>query len=147
MARRGARPVGKPLPIRPGVAESGPDSHFLCPSQPLERLDVKADDPVFVMAVTTVPSVDVGRALVRALVERRLVACGNILPGATSIYRWKGAIEESAEAVVLLKTRAERWDALKAALPSLHPYEVPELILVPIIGGHQPYLDWLAAET
>ena len=147
MARRGARPVGKPGWAAQGLRSPAPIPIFSAPSQPLERLNVKAGDPAYLMAVTTVPSVDVGRALVKALVERRLVACGNILPGAVSIYRWKGAIEESAEAVVLLKTRAERWDALKAALPSLHPYEVPELILVPIIGGHQPYLDWLAAET
>ena len=99
------------------------------------------------MGVTTAPTVEAGRKLVRALVERRLVACGNIIPGATSIYRWKGAIEETEEAVVLLKTRVEQWDALKDAFPSLHPYEVPELILVPIMGGHKPYLDWLATET
>ena len=110
-------------------------------------MNIRTDDPVYVLAVTTVPSVEVGRALVKSLVERKLVACGNILPGVTSIYRWKGAVEESAEAVVLLKTRAERWDALREIFPSLHPYEVPELIVVPIIGGHQPYLDWLAAET
>jgi len=99
------------------------------------------------MAMTTTPSIDAGRKLVRELVDRRLIACGTVLPGGTSIYRWKDAVEETPEAVVLMKTRVERWDALKQAFPALHPYEVPELILVPIAGGHKPYLDWLSAET
>ena len=102
---------------------------------------------VYVMAITTVPTVEAGKQLVRGLIERRLIACGSIVPGAHSIYRWKGAIEETAEAVVLLKTRVERWDELKQVVPTLHPYEVPELIVVPITGGHKPYLDWLSAET
>jgi len=99
------------------------------------------------MAVTTAPSAEAAATLVRSLLERRLVACGTVLPGATSIFRWKGAIEESGEAVVLLKTTGARWEELKAVLPTLHPYEVPELIAVPIADGHQPYLDWLTAET
>jgi periplasmic divalent cation tolerance protein len=99
------------------------------------------------MAMTTTPSVDAGRKLVRELVEKRLIACGTVIPGGTSIYRWKDAIEETPEAVVFMKTRVERWEGLKEAFPKLHPYEVPELILVPIAGGHKPYLDWLSAET
>ncbi len=101
----------------------------------------------YLMAVTTVPSEDVAGKLVRALLERRIIACGTVLPGATSIYRWKGAIEEAGETVILLKTTVDRWDALKQALPGLHPYEVPELIALPIAGGLKPYLDWLSAET
>ena len=99
------------------------------------------------MAITTAPSEDDGRRIVRELVERRLVACGNVVPGATSIYRWEGAVVEAAEAVILLKTRRERWDELQQVLPTLHPYDVPELIAVPIAGGYEPYLDWLRAET
>jgi len=99
------------------------------------------------MAMTSLPSADAGRKLVRELVEQRLIACGTVLPGGASIYRWKGAVEETPEAVVLMKTRVEKWEALKTAFPALHPYEVPELILVPIAGGHKPYLDWLSAET
>jgi periplasmic divalent cation tolerance protein len=101
----------------------------------------------WLMAVTTAPSVDVASALVRELVERRLVACGTLLPGAASIYRWQGAIEESGEVVVLLKTTAARWAELKVVLPTLHPYEVPELIAMPVVDGHRPYLDWLSRET
>ena len=104
-------------------------------------------DAAYVMAITTVPSAEVGRNLVRELVERRLVACGNVIPGALSIYRWKGAIEETAEVVILMKTRVERWDELRRVFPTLHPYDVPELIAVSVADGHQPYLDWLRAET
>lgn len=99
------------------------------------------------MAVTTAPSAEEGRRIVRALVERRIIACGSVLPGATSIYRWKGTVEEAAETVVLMKTTAERRPDLERVLPELHPYEVPELIVLPIVGGHTPYLDWLSAET
>jgi periplasmic divalent cation tolerance protein len=99
------------------------------------------------MAISTTPSVEAGRTLVRELVSRRLIACGTVLAGGTSIYRWNGEIEETAEAVLLMKTRVEKWEELKQVFPTLHPYEVPELILVPIAGGHKPYLDWLSAET
>ena len=99
------------------------------------------------MAISTTPSVEVGRTLVRELVTRRLIACGTVIASGTSIYRWKDAIEERSEAVILMKTRVERWDELKRVFPTLHPYEVPELILVPIAGGYKPYLDWLSAET
>jgi periplasmic divalent cation tolerance protein len=110
-------------------------------------MTLNAYSSVYMLAMTTTPSVDEGRALVRKLVEQRLIACGTVIPGGTSIYRWKDAIEETPEAVVLMKTRVERWDALKTAFPALHSYQVPELILVPIAGGHKPYLDWLSAET
>lgn len=99
------------------------------------------------MALTTAPSAEAARVLVRSLVERRLAACGTIIPGATSIYWWRDAIEESAEYVVMLKTTTAQWSELAAAVPGLHPYEVPELVALPIIAGHAPYLEWLRAET
>lgn len=116
-------------------------------SQPLGIVDLKGVQAEWLMAMTTAPSVDVASALVRQLVERRIVACGTVMPGATSIFRWQGAIEESGEVVVLLKTTAARWEELKAVLPTLHPYDVPELIAMPIVDGHRPYLDWLSTET
>ncbi len=79
--------------------------------------------------------------------ERRLIACGTVIPGAASIYRWRGAVAEEREVVVILKTTQARWAALAAALPALHPYEVPELIALPVAGGHGPYLEWLRHET
>ncbi len=116
-------------------------------SQVLGPVTFNHSETAFVLAVTTAPSDEEGRRIVRALVERRIIACGTVLPGATSIYRWKGAIEESGEAVVLMKTLEARVAALRETLPALHPYDVPELIVVPITGGHGPYLDWLRAET
>jgi periplasmic divalent cation tolerance protein len=116
-------------------------------SELLDLMDLNASECQWLMAVTTAPSAEVASALVRELVSRGLVACGTVLPGSTSIYRWKGTTEQTSEAVVLLKTTGKRWAALCSTLPALHPYEVPELIAVPIVGGHQPYLDWLRAET
>lgn len=99
------------------------------------------------LALTTAPSFEVGQELVRSLVEQRVVACGTILPGALSIYRWRDTVEETAEVVILLKTTGERWDRLVELLTALHPYEVPELIAMDVARGHAPYLEWLSAET
>jgi periplasmic divalent cation tolerance protein len=79
----------------------------------------------------------------RELVERRLAACVSVVPGAISIYRWRGAVERAEERLLLIKTAASRFEELRAALVSLHPYQVPELIALPVAAGHQPYLDWL----
>ena len=99
------------------------------------------------MAFTTAPTAEAARDLVATLVERRLVACGTVVPGATSIYRWKGAVEQQEEALVVLKTTTRRWGELAAALPGLHPYDVPELVAVPVVGGHPAYLRWVSEET
>ena len=110
---------------------------------------MKRDDSMtpFLAALTTAPSTEAAKRLVRTLVERRLVACGTVLPGAASTYWWHGAVTEEEEVVVILKTTTARWAALAAALPALHPYEVPELVALPVAGGYRPYLDWLRAET
>ena len=110
---------------------------------------MRRDEPntPFLAALTTAPSMEAAKRLVRTLVERRLVACGTVLPGAASTYWWHGAVTEEEEVVVVLKTTAVRWKALASALPALHPYEVPELIALPVAGGYRPYLDWLRAET
>lgn len=81
--------------------------------------------------------------IARALVERRLAACVNVVPGVVSVYRWKGAVEREAELLLVIKTRAERLDELKEALAELHPYEVPEALALPVEGGLAPYLAWL----
>jgi len=100
-----------------------------------------------ITALTTAPSAAAAKRLVRALVERRVIACGTVVPGAVSIYRWQGAVAEEEEVVVVMKTTAERWPLLAATLPGLHPYEVPELIALPVADGHPPYLEWVRAET
>lgn len=99
------------------------------------------------VVLTTLASVDDARGLVRRLVADRLVACGTILDKGTSIYRWEGDVTEASEAVVLMKTRRERWAALAATVGELHPYDVPELLALPVDAGLGPYLDWVTAET
>lgn len=100
-----------------------------------------------VVVLITVPSADVGRQIARALVDERLAACVNLLPPMTSIYRWQGAVEEESEQLLICKTRRALAPALIEAVKSRHPYEVPEIIALPLVAGFQPYLDWIAAET
>src|SRR5687767_1685869 len=99
------------------------------------------------LVLTTLGSADAAKSLVRGLVEDRVIACGTVLPGGESIYRWRGAVTEESEVVVLLKTRVEQWDALRAAVAKRHPYEVPELLAFSADQGLEPYLNWLATET
>lgn len=98
-----------------------------------------------VLLYTTWPDAAAAAAAARTLVEERLAACINILGPVASVYRWQGAIEAADEVVVLLKTTQGRVAALKAALPTVHPYEVPELLVLPIADGLPPYLAWVAA--
>jgi periplasmic divalent cation tolerance protein len=83
--------------------------------------------------------------VVRALIEERLIACGNLLPGARSLYRWKGAIQDTREIVVLMKARKQDWTALQSRLHELHPYETPECIAVRVASGAPKYMAWLEA--
>ena len=100
-----------------------------------------------VVILTTVASTDEAVTLVRTLLERRLVACGTILPGARSLYRWEGKVADEQEVVVLLKTRAERLESLDVAFAELHPYKLPEMLALPVAAGLDKYLQWIASET
>ena len=100
-----------------------------------------------ITALTTAPSAETAKHLVRALVERRVIACGTVVPGAVSTYWWQGAVVEEEEVVVLMKTTAARWPELAASLPGLHPYEVPELLALPVADGNPAYVAWVRAET
>ena len=82
--------------------------------------------------------------LARTLVEEGLAACGNVLPGLRSIYRWQGQVQDETEALLLLKTTAARFEALRERVVALHPYEVPEVIALAVDAGHAPYLAWVA---
>ena len=106
----------------------------------------RSGDRVMV-ALTTAPSAEVAERIGRSLVEERLAACANVVPGITSIFRWKGAVERESEALVILKTTAADVEALERRVVELHPYEVPEVIAWPIEAGHGPYLEWVRAET
>src|SRR5438094_884085 len=97
--------------------------------------------PTALVVLTTLANDADARALVTALVAARLVACGTLLPGARSIYRWEG------EVVVLLKTDASRWEALCAAVRERHPYQVPELLALPVDRGLERYLSWVTREV
>ena len=99
------------------------------------------------VVLTTLATPEAAHDLVRDLVGARLVACGTVLPAATSIYRWQNAVTTDTEAVVLLKTVQGRWDALVEAVERLHPYDVPELLALPVHSGLPAYLAWLTAET
>jgi len=99
------------------------------------------------VVLTTLSTVEDARQLVHALVSERVIACGTVLPAGTSIYRWKNEIKEEAEAVVLMKTEASRWDALVTAVRARHPYEVPELLALPVERGLEAYLAWLEHEV
>ena len=99
------------------------------------------------LVFTTLPNADKAAEIARALVEERLAACANLLPAVRSIFRWEGKIRDENEVLVLLKTRAENVERLKARILELHPYEVPEVIAVPIESGYQAWLDWMTAQT
>lgn len=96
------------------------------------------------LLLSTFPNPDKAGEIARILVEEGLAACVNIVPTVRSIYRWEGKVTDDSETLALIKTTAERYDALAARLIGLHPYEVPELIAFTIEGGHPPYLAWLA---
>ena len=100
-----------------------------------------------VIAYTTLPAGADADSLGRTLVEERLAACVSVQGPARSVYRWEGAIERAAEQVVQIKTTAVRLDALARRLRELHPYDVPELVALPVAGGDPAYLAWLREAT
>jgi periplasmic divalent cation tolerance protein len=100
-----------------------------------------------IVVMTTLASTDEAVKLVRALLERRLVACGTVLPGGRSLYRWQGKIADEQEAVVLRKTRSARLETLQLAFAELHPYYVAELLALPVTAGNAKYLEWINGET
>lgn len=81
------------------------------------------------------------------LVAERLAACVNVIPNMRSTYRWKNEIQHDEESLLIIKTTAERFAALKLAVLKIHPYELPEIIAVNLSDGHAPYLDWILAST
>jgi len=100
-----------------------------------------------VVVLTTLGSEDDAARLIRVLLDRRLVACGTMLPGARSLYRWERRIADETEVMVLLKTRSACLDALEQAFEELHPYKLPELLVLPVAAGLARYLAWITDET
>lgn len=95
------------------------------------------------LALVTAPDLETAERIVQALVEERIIACGNIVPGIVSIYRWEGEVERSAEVQVVMKTTSTELQRLLDRIPELHPYEVPEILIIPVETGYRPYLSWV----
>lgn len=96
------------------------------------------------VVLVTCPDRAVAKRLAEALVRRRLAACVNIVPGIQSVFRWKGKVERASEILLLIKTTAKAFQRLRQAIAQLHPYDVPEIIALPVQGGHAAYLAWVA---
>lgn len=99
------------------------------------------------LVMTNMPDAASADSLARILIEARLAACVNCLPGVRSIYRWQGAVEHAEETTLLIKTVQGRYAELEAAIRTNHPYEVPEIIAIPPSTGWPPYMAWIAQET
>jgi len=99
------------------------------------------------VVLVTAPTPERAAELARALVEERLAACGNVVPGVRSIYRWEGKVEDEPEALLVLKTTRDRFEALRDRVLALHPYQAPEVLALPVEAGSARYLAWLVAET
>ncbi|MEZ0395961.1 MAG: divalent-cation tolerance protein CutA [Anaerolineales bacterium] len=104
-------------------------------------------DNDFLIVLITAPGAESGRQIARALVEKRLAACVNLLPGIASIYRWEGQVQEENEVLLICKTRRPCLTALQQEVQAMHPYQVPEIIALPLVGGLDAYLNWVAEST
>ena len=103
------------------------------------------DEPV--LLYTTFPSVVEAEKAGRKLVEEKLAACVNVIPGMRSIYRWEGKVEQAEEAVMVIKSRASHAEKITGAIKAVHAYDNPAILVLPILGGSQPFIDWILAET
>src|SRR4029453_9319923 len=95
------------------------------------------------LAISTLPDVETANRFAHALISEKLAACANIIPAVHSIYRWKDKIETAGEVIVFFKTTPDRQAAFQEKLRSLHPYEVPEMVFVPVVTGLRTYLRWV----
>ena len=101
----------------------------------------------FVVVYVTAPSLDVARSLASELVNSRVAACTKIFPDVCSIYRWEGMVEESVEHQLVIKTRRKCFEQVCGVIKVVHPYEVPEIVAVPVVAGFGPYLEWIRNVT
>ncbi|MDH3315423.1 MAG: divalent-cation tolerance protein CutA [Gammaproteobacteria bacterium] len=105
------------------------------------------DSTPYRLVLCTCPDMGTAKDLAKRLVASRLAACVNILPGLTSVYEWKGAVETESELLLLAKTTQKRYPALESTLRAAHPYELPEIICVPIVAGLSGYIEWIENST
>jgi periplasmic divalent cation tolerance protein len=97
----------------------------------------------FCIVLSTCPNAEVANTIAHELVQRGLAACVNILPSIRSVYTWKGGVETASEHLLLVKSHGRQYKAIEACIREFHPYELPEIIAVPIVGGLDKYLGWL----
>ena len=102
-------------------------------------------DTGVVVVLSTIPR-NSGKAMARTLVTEHLAACVNVLE-TRSLFRWEGEMNDEEEDLLVIKTRSEQTPQLVQRIRALHPYELPEIIVLPVIGGHEPYLKWIDQET
>lgn len=100
-------------------------------------------DNDYLILLLTAPNAENARQIARTLVEKRLAACVNLVPNITSIYRWEGQVQEEAEVLLIAKTHRLRLEALQAEIQAIHPYQVPELLALPVVAGLEAYLNWV----
>jgi periplasmic divalent cation tolerance protein len=112
-----------------------------------QEKEVPATAGDIVLVLTNLPDHAAAMKLAQTLVEQRLAACVNVLAQCSSIYRWQGKIETANEVPVLIKTAASQYSRVEATIRANHPYELPEIVSVPLVAGLAAYLDWVAAET
>jgi periplasmic divalent cation tolerance protein len=106
-----------------------------------------ASDDELLLVLSTAPDRQTAERIGRTLVEEQLIACANLIPGLHSIYRWKGEVQAEPEVLILMKTRRGRFAALRERLPRLHPYQVPEVLALPVADGLDAYCRWVVEET
>ena len=109
----------------------------------MDRIEAK-----ILVVLITAPSREVAKRIAEKLIEEKLAACVNLIPGISSLYTWEGQLCDEEEALLLVKTREDLFeDRLIPAVQAIHPYEVPEIIALPVVMGLKSYLDWVQAET
>jgi periplasmic divalent cation tolerance protein len=96
-----------------------------------------------ILVFSTSPNEKQGRAMARTLVSKRLAACVNVVPRVTSIYRWEDQVREDSECLLIIKSTGDKMDGLAGQIEKIHPYELPEVLAVPVTGGLPAYLDWV----
>ena len=107
----------------------------------------EATESAIMTVLITAPDMETAERIGTTVVEERLAACANVVPGVTSIFRWQGAVEREQEVLVVLKTTSDGVDRLRERVVGLHPYDVPEVIALPVGAGHEPYLEWVRTEV
>ena len=100
-----------------------------------------------IVVLVTCPSQAVGRRLAHHLIHARVAACVNVVPGLESVFWWEGKVDRCREVLLVIKTTAARFAGLRAAVLARHPYKTPEIIALPIVAGHPPYLQWVCSHV